>query len=459
MKNSLSASRGSDPRPGLRSRGEEATGARSAGGGRGAHAARKAAAEQRGDAARNRDTRLGAAAEARLAWTALGRLFILNPYSVGVNSSNFIPAPDNVIVLLVTARGGLTETKYPLETFGKPARAALQSASPCASCQPGSPRIRRGTTAEVIPLSPGGAHGAAAAQVTARLAEEGEAPTSDAAPFKGLHFPGEKTEAPNRSQRATRLLRGRPQGDLRGSRQSSSPAPPQHPGPRGTHFLRVLISFHSFSPWRGSPRGPVSRGLSTQEGPPGPPPHHLKVQVSSPHPGPPWSQTQAAKPQQRVQAPNALWCCHPIPGDPDLGRSASAQPTAGFDWTQYLGKETRGDLMSCARDPGLPPLPTLKTHLAGGLLPGNGHPPSPGSRGPGSCLGCPPAGAPASPPPGRGRPCRCQRRHRRPSREEWEETCPRAPLSGCPCHPLTLLDLKSQNAGRDPPPAGPPAAR
>lgn len=68
-----------------------------------AHAARKAA-EQRGDAARTRDTRLGAAAEARLAWTALGRLFILNPYSVGVNSSNFIPAPDNVIVLLVTAR-------------------------------------------------------------------------------------------------------------------------------------------------------------------------------------------------------------------------------------------------------------------------------------------------------------------------------------------------------------------
>lgn len=104
MKNSLSASRGSDPRPGLRSRGEEATGAWSAGGGRGAHAARKAAAEQRRDAARNRDTRLGAAAEARLAWTALGRLFILNPYSVGVNSSNFIPAPDNVIVLLVTAR-------------------------------------------------------------------------------------------------------------------------------------------------------------------------------------------------------------------------------------------------------------------------------------------------------------------------------------------------------------------
>lgn len=45
-----------------------------------------------------------AEAEARLTWTALSRLFILNPYRVGVNSSNFIPAPDNVIVLLVTNR-------------------------------------------------------------------------------------------------------------------------------------------------------------------------------------------------------------------------------------------------------------------------------------------------------------------------------------------------------------------
>lgn len=48
--------------------------------------------------------RPSAAAEARLTWTALRRLFILNPYRVGVNSSNFIPAPDNVIVLLVTNR-------------------------------------------------------------------------------------------------------------------------------------------------------------------------------------------------------------------------------------------------------------------------------------------------------------------------------------------------------------------
>lgn len=46
----------------------------------------------------------GADAEARLTWTALRWLFILNPYRVGVNSSNFIPAPDNVIVLLVTNR-------------------------------------------------------------------------------------------------------------------------------------------------------------------------------------------------------------------------------------------------------------------------------------------------------------------------------------------------------------------
>lgn len=32
-------------------------------------------------------------AGARLTWTALRRLFILNPYRVGVNSSDFIPAP------------------------------------------------------------------------------------------------------------------------------------------------------------------------------------------------------------------------------------------------------------------------------------------------------------------------------------------------------------------------------
>lgn len=43
-------------------------------------------------------------AGARLTWTALRRLFILNPYGVGVNSADFIPAPDNVIVLLVTSR-------------------------------------------------------------------------------------------------------------------------------------------------------------------------------------------------------------------------------------------------------------------------------------------------------------------------------------------------------------------
>lgn len=51
-----------------------------------------------------RSTRPSADAEARLTWTALRRLFILNPYRVGVNSSSFIPAPDNVIVLLVTNR-------------------------------------------------------------------------------------------------------------------------------------------------------------------------------------------------------------------------------------------------------------------------------------------------------------------------------------------------------------------
>ena len=45
-----------------------------------------------------------AGAEARLTCTALRWLFILNPYRVGVNSSDLIPAPDNVIVLLVTNR-------------------------------------------------------------------------------------------------------------------------------------------------------------------------------------------------------------------------------------------------------------------------------------------------------------------------------------------------------------------
>lgn len=66
-------------------------------------------ADARGDSGADRTedplrARPSAAAEARLTWTALRRLFILNPYRVGVNSSNFIPAPDNVIVLLVTNR-------------------------------------------------------------------------------------------------------------------------------------------------------------------------------------------------------------------------------------------------------------------------------------------------------------------------------------------------------------------
>lgn len=59
-------------------------------------------AGSRGGGARGRQRRPGqarsASAGTRLARTALGRLFILNPYRVGVNSSDFIPALDNVIV-------------------------------------------------------------------------------------------------------------------------------------------------------------------------------------------------------------------------------------------------------------------------------------------------------------------------------------------------------------------------
>lgn len=53
---------------------------------------------------RGAGARRSADAEVRLTWTALRLLFILNPYRVGVNSSDFIPTPDNVIVLLVTNR-------------------------------------------------------------------------------------------------------------------------------------------------------------------------------------------------------------------------------------------------------------------------------------------------------------------------------------------------------------------
>lgn len=84
---------------GSRRRGRERRRAR-----RGARSGAQGTARGPGPSLARSLARPGAEAEARLTRTALRRLFILNPYRVGVNSSDFIPAPDNVIVLLVTNR-------------------------------------------------------------------------------------------------------------------------------------------------------------------------------------------------------------------------------------------------------------------------------------------------------------------------------------------------------------------